>query len=353
MMRRFGVRGMWTVGLGLSLLAACSPAAEQQRAAPVGRYEGSLTYRGAELPVVLNVYQDSASRVVQVQLRTPGAPVYARWFDSVAYQAPSLAGRLPGGGRLALREEPNFLTGTVWLHDTLRAELVAVRRGPAALPTYTVTRQAATNGAPAMLRYEPRDTARRRPALLYWSAAGAAGTAYGWADWLVGQGVVVAVAAPAAAPDSVAAQQLAAALQRLRADAGVDSARVGVWAVGPGGRAAALAAAQLPGPPRYMLVQGAAFSKTDRVWLRQLGRQRVAVLGLYGALDTTLSVPESSQLLRAAVRRRGSGVKVYEGANQALLLIRPEKPDSVRHWPGPPADLAPSLQEWLGNQLRR
>ncbi|WP_133257013.1 hypothetical protein [Hymenobacter edaphi] len=333
-------------------MTACSPAAEQQRAAPVGRYEGTLTYRGAELPVVLNLYQDSASQVVQLQLRTPAAPGYGRWFDSVAYQAPSLAGRLPGGSRLALREEPNFLTGAVWLHDTLRAELVAVRRGAPDLPAYAVTRQPAAAGAPAVRRYVPLDTGRHRAALVYWPAAGAAGPAYGWADWLASQGLVVVVAHPAAGPDSVAGQQLSAALQRLRHEAGVDSVRVGVWGTGPGGRAALRAVAQpAGGPPRFVLVQGAAFGTADRAWLRPLGRQKAAVLGLYGALDTTLNVSESSQLLRNAVRRRGSGVKVYEAADGALLLRRPEKPDSVRRWPLPPADLAPSLKQWLGNQL--
>ncbi|MCC3157788.1 hypothetical protein LJ737_11110 [Hymenobacter sp. 15J16-1T3B] len=344
--RLLDVRWEWLTSLGLGLLSACSPAADrQQRVAPVGRYEGTLTYRGAELPVVLNVYQDSASRLVQVQLRAPGGPPYARWFDSVAYRAPALVGRLPGGSRLALREEPNFLTGAVWLHDTLRAELVAVRRGAADLPAYTVTRQPAAGAAPAVLRYLPLDTAQHRPALLYWPMPGAAGAAYGWADWLAGQGVQVALASPTVAlSDSVAAQQIAAALRRLRAEPRVDSGKVGVWATGPGGRAAVLSAEAAR--PRFLLVQGAAFGRADRAWLRQLSRQPVAVLGLYGALDTSLNVAISSQQLRNAVgRRRGSGVKVYQQANGALLL--PARADSARRWPQPPPDLAPSLQQWL------
>ncbi|RTQ53261.1 hypothetical protein EJV47_00535 [Hymenobacter gummosus] len=328
-------------------LAGCTPAAtEQPPAAPTGRYEGTLTYRGAELPVVLNLTQDTVSRSVQLLLRTPAAPPYSRWFDSVAYQAPALTARLPGGSRLALREEPNFLTGTVWLNDTLRAELVAVRRGTPDLPSYAVIR---ASGQPAARSFVPLDTVQRRPALLLWAAPGGFGAACGWADWLARQGMVVTVAAPGAQPDSVAARQLSAALQLLRnyGAAGVDSGRVGVWAAGSGGRAALLAVAA-GARPAGLIVQGAALAGPDQAWLRSRGRRglRRPVLGLYGGRDTALNVPESSQLLRKAVAGQPqSGVKVYALANGALLLPAPA--DSVRRWPLPPADLAPSLWEWL------
>jgi hypothetical protein len=348
---------LWYGVLAGALLTAggCAPATEEQRRpAPTGRYEGTLRYRGAELPVVVNLYQDSASQAVQLQLRAPGAPLYSRWFDSVAYQAPTLSARLPGGSRLTLREEPNFLTGAVWLHDTLRAELVAVRRGTPDLPAYAVARRTAA-GQPWQQHYVPLDTVQRRPAVLLWPDPGALGAAYGWADWLASQGLVVTLAVPGGAPDSLTAQQLRTALQSLRdyGAAGVDSGRVGVWATGNGGRVAALAAGASPGlPAAFMVVQGAAFGPADRAGLRQLGRQGLPVLGLYGGRDTTVNVPISSQQLRLALgRRQGSGVKVYEQADRGLLLA--SKADSVGRWPQLPADLASSLGQWLGGLPRR
>lgn len=349
----------WWTGkmlLGLAVgLAGCTPSAtEQPPTVPVGRYEGTLSYHGAELPVVLHLSQDSSSHGVQVLLRAPDAPIYSRLFDSVAYQAPALTARLPGGSRLLLREEPNFLTGAVWLHDTLRAELVAVRRGPADPASYAVARQSGPVGELPTLSFVPLDTVQRRPALLLWCAPGSLGAAYGWADWLVRQGMVVTVAPAGALPDSAAAFQLRANLGRLRdyGAAGVDSARVSVWAMGGAGRAALLAAADAP--MQGLLVQGTAFGPADQAWLRPRGRRapRLPVLGLYGALDTTVSVAVSSQQLRKAVAGRPkSGVKVYEGANGALLLPAPA--DSVRRWPQPPADLAPSLWQWLASLPRR
>ncbi|GAB2950142.1 hypothetical protein GCM10027048_14150 [Hymenobacter coalescens] len=334
-------------------LHGCAPATEKQHAAPTGRYEGTLTHRGAEMPVVVNLYQDSVSRRVQVVVRVADTPLYSRFFDSVAYQAPTLAGRLPGGSRLALREEPNFLTGSIWLHDTLRAELVAVRRAPSDLPSYTTARQPGADGGYGLL-FTPLDTVLRRPAVLLWPEAGAVGAAFGWADWLVRQGMVVAVAAPEPQSDSVAAPQLRAALQRLRSEtrARVDSTQVGVWGFGAGGRAAALAVTGVsPAKPAFLILQGPGLTPADRSWLRQLGRRRLPVLGLYGALDTTVNVRESSQQLRNAVGgRRGSGVKVYQQASKSLLVAAPA--DSVRRWPQLPADLASSLQEWLGRMRR-
>jgi hypothetical protein len=338
----------WWTGalLGLALgLAGCTPSTtDKPPAAPTGRYEGTVTYRGAELPVVLNLTQDSASR--NVQLRLQAAVPYSRLFDSVTYQAPALTAQLPGGSRLALREEPNFLTGTVWLNDTLRAELVAVRRGAPDPPGYTVVR---SGGRPPVLSFVPLDTAAQRPALLLWPAPGSVGAAYGWADWLTRQGMVVTVAQPSAQPDSVTARELSAALQQLRdyGAAGVDSTRVSVWAVGAGGRAAMLAAGSGVKPHR-LIVQSAEFTPADRGWLQPRGRPRprLPVLALYGALDTTLNVAVSSRQLRLAVAGRPqSGVKVYERANGALLLPAPA--DSVRRWPLPPADLGPSLWQWL------
>ena len=343
----------WTGIMLLSLaagLVSCTPSTtDKPPTVPVGRYEGTLSYRGAELAVVLNLSLDSGSRGVQVLLRAPAAPPYSRAFDSVAYRAPTLTARLPGGSRLQLREEPNFLTGTVWLHDTLRAELVAVRRGPADPPSYAVARQSGPAGALAAVSFVPLDTVQRRPALLLWCAPGTLGAAYGWADWLARQGMVVTVAAAESLPDAAAAAQLSAALQRLRdyGAAGVDSARVSVWATGAAGRAALLAAAtgkRMQG----LLVLETELGPADQAWLRPRGRRgpRLPVLGLYGALDTTINVAVSSQQLRRAVAGQPqSGVKVYAAASGALLLRAPA--DSVRRWPQPPADLAPSLWQWL------
>ncbi|OON68116.1 hypothetical protein B0919_15820 [Hymenobacter sp. CRA2] len=299
--------------------------------------------------MVVQLYQDSASRRVQLRLQVAQVPLYARVFDSVAYQAPALTAHLPGGTRLALREEPNFLTGAVWLNDTLRAELVAVRRGAADAPTFAVV-QPPADGAPPPLRYWlPLDTLSQQPAVLLCPDAAATGAAYGWAAWLADQGTVVALLAlPPAAPDSIVAQNVTAAMQHLRHNdrARIDSTRVGIWAMGTAARGAARAmtAARAPGAA-FLWLQGAAFEMADRTWLRQLGRRRVPVLGLYGGRDTTINVAESSQLLRSAVGRRGqSSISVYAGANAQLLMPA----DTAGQWPQLPPNLLPILQKWVG-----
>ncbi|WP_400193432.1 hypothetical protein [Hymenobacter sp. B81] len=349
--------GKWGLLALSSWLAACAPTAETDasRPAPTGRYEGKLTYRGSALPVVINLYQDSASQAVQLQLRVPQLPVFARWFDSVSYQAPALNARLVGG-RLALREETNFLTGSIWLHDTLRAELVAVRRGTAELPTYRVLHRPAAAGLPPHRYYLPvPDSGRQRPVVLLLPAATAAPAAQGWADWLAAQGVAVAVLPlGATAPDSVAARQLRGALRQLKTDAVVraDSSRIGVWSLGPSGRAVVQVAADAGAVPAFLLLQGGGFTTADRALLRQLARRRRPVLALYGGADTTVNGRESSRQLRQALGgRRGAPVRVYADANAQLLRPTPAT-DSVRSaWPQLPPELLPGLQQWLQGVL--
>lgn len=328
-------RGWLLLGwLGL-LSGGCSaphgPAAETAAPLGTGHFEGRVELKSGPVKsfkLALELRHPRAGHY-EAEVVAPSQPSLSFVADSVDYQPPTLRLTRPGrpGQRLTLARDGDFWRGTLTL-DSAAAPVLLVRRGAAEPASYRVRRLGqggddAALGAGALL-FAPADESTAGPALALLPAATHAALAARWADELARAGIIVLLLPPLAdtIADITAAHDLPAvqaALRRLRATPGADTARLGVWATA--GRAARL----LPGltgvgapRPAFLIMQQLAASRELRSAVRSL-RPATPVLGLYA--EGPAGSRRDGPALRAALGRRGgSRVRVVPAAEAGAAV---------------------------------
>lgn len=295
------------------LLAGCSSGGEntaQQAPLGTGHFEGNVAVGdGAVKPFKLTL-EIRYPRVghYEAEVLAPEQPSLNFVADSVDFQNPTLKLVRPGrpGQRLELTRAGDFWRGTLAL-DSVEVPILLLRRGSPEPATYRVVRlHEATLGAAAML-FSPADERTPGPAVALYSDSAAAASVPVTADALARQGYAVLLL-PAA--DSLTAAQVLAATAHLRLTPGVDSASIGVWALGASASALARLWAQPAPSPRvkFVVVQNEPLRRELRPAWRALLAQRVPLLvvpaagappGQAGAWRATLRGSRRAKVMRA------------------------------------------------------
>ena len=144
---------------------------------------------------------------------------------------------------------------------------------------------------------------------------------------------------------------LAAALERLRNEDGVDPARVGLVGFCVGGFAAFLGACRLDPGATVAFYGGGIVRPREGMRLEPVLAEAVAIdaplLALFGADDASIP-PEDVAAIRAALEQAGSGcaVHVYEGAKHAFFNDR-----RANYHPAAAADAWKRTLDWFGRYL--
>ncbi|WP_227609803.1 dienelactone hydrolase family protein [Hymenobacter translucens] len=337
------------------LLLGCSADTGRQPL-PTGHYEGTITYQGSPLRMVLNL-REAVPGQLQADVSFPeqqntGFPAF-----NLRYNAPKLdfeqsPGGIVGNIKVEAIREGDFWRGE-FTADSLRGELLLVRRGqPEARPYKLET----TTGKQPVLRFISLDTTMQHPAIALFPDQLNAATALTWADALARQGFSVTLVIPEAGntpigpePDTARLPLMRQVLKTLRQEARVDTSRIGIWAAGSQGYAAAVLAASHR-QVAFLIAQSVGLSTaTDAQPFRTVARQRVPVLGLYGNQDTLLNARESSRRLRNALGgRRGSQVRTFAQADHRLMQRGKISEEGKWEWPGLATGSVEEVLRWLG-----
>lgn len=245
-----------------------------------GHFEGNVALgEGAVKPFKLQL-ELRYPRVghYEAEVLAPEQPSLNFVTDTVTYQGAILHLIRPGrpGQRLTLTRQGDFWRGTLAL-DSAQVPVLLLRRGDPEPATYRVVRPHEAELGEEALLFSPADESTPGPAVaIYADSASAASTPI-TADALARQGYAVLLL-PAA--DSLTAADVLAATTQLRLTPGVDTANIGVWAMG--NRASALAqlwANSVTGPRlKFVVVQGAKVRRELRPAWRALLAQRVPLL---------------------------------------------------------------------------
>jgi len=248
-----------TVLPGLGLLGGCSSGGETKALPPpTGHFEGRITYQGADLRTALDLREVKPGQL-QADLRFPDLPGLGFPAENLSFRSPQLhferqPGAAAGNTAVDAIREGDFLRG-LFTTDSVKADLLLVRRGqpdPRPYRAQPVRFRSGTLTLSGTLLI-PDDTIRRHAAvvLLPDTDAPRQRDLSATADLLARQGFAALVydRRDAGKPGTAGVQELAddalAAVRAVKANAAVDSLRVGFWSVGQGSHAAALAA----GPP--------------------------------------------------------------------------------------------------------
>ncbi|RYU84424.1 alpha/beta hydrolase [Hymenobacter persicinus] len=317
---------------GLAWLSSCSSeGGAKVLPPPTGHYEGRISYQGADLRTALDLREIKPGQL-QADLRFADLQGLGFPAENLTFKSPQLHfERQPGAvGNMAVDaiREGDFLRG-FFSTDSVKADLLLVRRGkPDPRPYRTQTLQ--FRSGPLTFRGSlliPDDTLSRHPAVVLLHAADAPRQRdlNAYADLLARQGFMTLVydRRDASQPGSPAAQLLAedaqAAVQALRKNAAVDSARVGLWGIRQGGNVAALAAGQ-PGRQVAFVVSlsapgispAAARQEQMTARLRQQGVKQAQIR----------QAQQAAAQLERYVRRGNEGDSAQ--LHQALQRIGPE-----------------------------
>jgi hypothetical protein len=299
---------------------------------PVGHYKGSIKPTGQpEVKAELDIRHPSPGHY-EAELTLPDAATLSFVADTVFYDKKRLRLTRPGhpGEVLTVTLEGDFWRGSLAL-GSLKAEALLVRRGQPAPSTYRVEELPQAAGSAWL--FAPSDVRTPGPALALLPDSATALAAPLWADALAREGVIVLVLPMA---DS-ATTGLAAGLRLLRDTPGADAATIGVWAAGA--RAETLAQ-ELAVPNglkvNFVVAQNTIVSPEARAHFRELLRQKLPVLGVYGGPSSlALQAPR----LRAALGGKRKTVLVYREAGPDLLVpgtlgtrFAPGLPDEVVSW---------------------
>jgi hypothetical protein len=350
---RFLYSAVWRVviiGVGLSAGVACSGTPDAEKAAvplPTGHYEGPITYQGTELRVALELREPQPGRL-QAEISFPQLPELSFEPTQTLYQAPQLrlTSSSESGGDVSVQavREGDFLRGVLsW--DSLRADFVWVRRGPAAPLGF----REQTLGGSKLRLLLPDDTLSRHRVLVLLASPATAAAAAQRARYLARHGVAALVLPTAGlGPDSVGGPAVAAVLALLRRFPGLDSAKVGYWGRGSVTRLVAAATVQEP-RPAFVLLEGApADTRAEAQSYLVFSRLRIPVLAFYAGLDTTVQVRESARRLRAALGYRPGGqVRIIPQASPDFIQPGRTRTDGQWEWPQPAAGYWPGLLEWV------
>ena len=330
-------RGLWWLAVlaAAPWLPACQPAADRAAPAPppVGHYAGTAQLAAGQpaLPVALELRHPAPGHYTAELTGPPGLRFVA---DTVAYQGNQLRLVRPGrpGHTLSLMLDGDFWRGTLRL-DSVAAPVLLVRRGPPSPTLYRVEEVPQARGSAWL--FAPADARTVGPGLALLPDAATAPAAAAWADALARQGLTVLLlpAADTAGPAATGAL-LRAARRLLRNTAGADTANLGTWAAGPRADAVARALAVPQGPPtNFFIAQNAPLTADSRAAYRELARQKLPVLGLYGGPGNAAAATR----LREALR--GRPVRSYPATGPDLLVpgpggraFAPGLPDAVVQW---------------------
>ncbi|UOQ53391.1 hypothetical protein [Hymenobacter cellulosivorans] len=344
------------VALGL-LLGGCSSGGGGQATTlplPTGHYEGPISYQGTDLRVALDL-REAAPGQLEADMSFPELPGLSFAATNLRYKEPQLMFEQPGQtSKVAINaiREGDFLRGIFTL-DSIKTEFVWVRRGQAAARAYQEKAfPAPTNGSAQQLTLLiPVDTITRHPAVALLADEASAAAAAARADLLARQGFLAVVVPTAKVPegDSTSIRSVAATFQALRKHPAIDSTQVGLWLRGPGAAELVLVTGLLEPAASFVILENVAVSSADEAKpFQQVSRQKIPVLALYAAADTSLNVQDSARRLRTAVgTRQGSAVRTFAQANADFIVPGRLGSDGKWIWPQPAVGFTDGLTLWL------
>lgn len=373
-------------GAALLLAAGCSAFVPNSRDELVGRWEGSVLFRSAMTPLVLEVRRGADSALVGV-LSAPELLLYEQPVDSIVWDAPrvrfvaaepSLPLRFEGFAR-AGRIVGRFTSAALPPIERVEAlPKVSLRRVPVVAAPYElqhVTIDARGAGLSATLRL-PADSSRHpgivfvlaEPAPLHVDVAALADTftRSGWATLTYERRGEPAVSLAEVIGGAASAARWLAAHPRV-------DGRVGVWGASLAGMLAPRVAAEAPlafvvavSPPGVSLQRASVWRDSVRGITREAtqprwgaaeqtrdpsadwSRVRVPGLLVFGDRDDELPVIES---IRAIMQAAGAGaanvtLRVFPGAGHDLhSRARGSEPFD---WPRAAPGYVDTLLAWTG-----
>jgi dienelactone hydrolase len=336
------------------LLTSCTLDSEQKTTVllPTGHYEGALSYQGTELQAVLDL-RESQPGQLEADLHFPEIEGLGFPAVNLSYTEPQLRfeeATQPGGMAVTALREGDFLRGVFTL-DSAKVDFVWVRRGQPEPRSYQQKQLAAPPraGGQALTLFVPNDTTKQHAAVALFTDAAHLSAVTGRASKLADHGfitTVVAVTPTASLPDSATLRTAAAVLLALRSAPRVDTTRIGLWA--HKATAAAIVPAAVGSRAAFVVLENVPVaSAEDAKPFQLLARQRVPVLGLYAAADTSLNARESARRLRKAVgSRRGSLVRLFPQADANFRVPGGLNDDGKWTWPRPATGYIEAVREW-------
>jgi hypothetical protein len=327
--------------LGWGLLVGCQPQQDQAEVVvvpPVGHYEGSFSVAGQpEVRAALDIRHPSPGHY-EAEFMVPTVATLSFAADTIVFTNSKLQLTRPArvGQTLQLTQDGDFWRGSLTL-DSTKASIILLKRGAPSPTAYRVEEVPQANGSAWL--FAPADTGTLGAALALLPDAETAPTAAIWADALAREGIIVLLLpATDSADTATETPRLQAALRFLHGTAGADTTQIGAWAVG--NRMAALAPALVgASAPRvaFLIAQNTAVSPYSRTALRELGTQKLPILGLYSGPAASTR----ANALRIAVGgRRSTTVRAYRATGPDLLVPEALSP---RFGSGLPNDVL----EWL------
>ncbi len=340
----------------VSLLSSCSLDSSQQAvvALPTGHYEGSISYQGTELLAVLDL-RESKPGQLEADLHFPQLEGLDFAAANLSYTEPQLRFEepvQPGGIQITAIREGDFLRGVFTL-DSARVDFVWVRRGQPEPRPYQEKQlpTLAALAAPPLTVLLPNDTASQHAAIALFADSTHLAAATARANQLTRQGfitTVVPVNLAAELPDSATLRSATAVLLALRHAPTTDTTQIGLWAYGAVAAAVAPAASVVAPPATFVVLENVPVASLQQAKpFQALTRQRVPVLGLYAAADTSLNVKESTRRLRNALgSRRNTLLRTFPKADANFRVPGGLTEDGKWIWPRPAPGYVKAVQEW-------
>lgn len=335
------------------LLTACALDAEKKTPAalPTGHYEGQVSYQGTELRTVLDL-REARPGQLEADVYFPEASDLNFTAANLIYTEPQLRfdeGLPTGSIDVTAVQEGDFLRG-VFSMDSIRADFVWVRRGQPEARAYQQKQLAAQPrlGTPALTLLVPNDTISQHNAVALFTDAAHKGATTARAAQLARQGFLTTVVTvqPTALPDSATLKAAAAVLVALRRAPATDTTHIGLWV--SGSTAVAVApAATLPKPAAaFVVLENVPLESAEEAKPFQvLARQRIPVLALYAAADTSLNISGSTSRLRTALGRR-STVRTFPKADANFRVPGSLNSDGKWTWPQPASGYVEAIRQW-------
>lgn len=338
------------------LLSGCSLDSGQKAVVslPTGHYEGPISYQGTELLAVLDL-RESKPGQLEADLHFPEIEALDFTATNLSYTEPQLRFEepaQPGGIQITAIREGDFLRGVFTL-DSVRADFVWVRRGqpePRPYQEKQLPAQPALN-IPPLTVLVPNDTATQHAAVALFADAAHQAAATARASQLTRQGfvtTVVAVNPVAELPDSATLRTAATVLLALRRAPTTDTTKIGLWATGDAAAAITPAATLVKPQAAFVVLENVPVTSPEQAKPFQgLTRQRVPVLGLYAAADTSLNVKESTRRLRNALGfRRNTLIQTFPKADANFRVPGGLTEEGKWNWPRPVPGYVKAIQEW-------
>lgn len=338
------------------LLSGCSLDSGQKAVVslPTGHYEGPISYQGTELLAVLDL-RESKPGQLEADLHFPELEGLDFAAANLSYSEPQLRFEepmQPDGIQITAIREGDFLRGVFTL-DSVRADFVWVRRGQPEPRSYQEQQlqPSAAVGAKPLTVLVPNDTATQHAAIALFADSAHQAAATARANQLTRQGfvtTVVMVRPSAELPDSALLRTAAAVLLALRRAPTTDTTQIGLWTNGAVATSVLPAATLVTPRAAFVVVENVPVTSVEQAKpLQGLTRQRVPVLGLYAAADTSLNVRESTRRLRNALGfRRNTLIQTFPKANTNFRVPGGLTEEGKWSWPRPASGYVKAVQDW-------